>query len=287
MNTDLSSHNPSEDALTQQRKSTTSTEIKQITDCPICYYFPKPNITGNTELKLKLLERKCPVCGKNCGKPALLDLFSGAGGAARGYQKAGFCVLGIDIKPQPHYAGCRFHQADALTYPLDGFDAYHASPPCQKFSQSVSKENRLHHYDYIEIVRGRLKLTGKLFVIENVPLAPLTSAFDMFRNYGVMLCGSMFNLPLRRHRKFETNIKIAQPDCQHSIFKPIYPCAFNRKNPLRVLSISGGFQKDISLEVYKNGFGIYWEINRRELSEAIPPAYTEYIGKYLMQAVLL
>src|SRR3989304_4238301 len=103
-------------------------------------------------------------------KPKLLDLFCGAGGATKGYQRAGFYVVGVDNKPQPHYCGDEFHQADALTYPLAGFDAYHASPPCQAYS-------RLRHLPWlknknypalIEKTRSILEASGKPWIIENV-----------------------------------------------------------------------------------------------------------------------
>jgi len=208
-------------------------------------------------------------------KPRLLDLFCGAGGATRGYQEVGFYVVGVDIHSQPNYCGDEFYQADALTYPLEGFDAYHASPPCQRFAQCVKKKNRVTHPDYIDDIRQRL--INKIYVIENVPQAPLLEP--------VILCGSMFGLPLRRHRYFESTVHIPRLACRHADFKPRYPCAWNRVNPLRVLSISGGYQRGIDLETYKAGFGIDWEISKRELSEAIPPAYTEYVGQFLLKAV--
>lgn len=207
-------------------------------------------------------------------KPRLLDLFCGAGGAGMGYSLAGFDVVGVDIKPQPHYP-FEFHQADALTYPLEGFDAYHASPPCQRFSQSVKIKDRSKHPDYIQAIRERFQ--GKLYVIENVPQAPLKGYFT--------LCGSSFGLPIRRHRIFESSIFIPAYQCSHKEYPKKFPCAWNRKNPLRVLSISGGYQSGIDLEEHKKAMGITWEIKYNELSLAIPPAYTEFIGKYLMQSI--
>ena len=128
-------------------------------------------------------------------KPRLLDLFCGAGGAAMGYHRAGFEVVGVDIKPQPHFP-FEFHQVDALTYTLDGFDAYHASPPCQRYSCAVNlHNNRDSHPDLIDIVRNILLKTGKHYVIENVPGSPLINP--------TQLCGSAFGLRVRRHRLFE------------------------------------------------------------------------------------
>lgn len=212
-------------------------------------------------------------------KPRLLDLFCCAGGAAMGYHRAGFEVVGVDIKPQPHYP-FEFHQADALTYPLEGFDAYHASPPCQRFSVSVHKAQRKKHPDFIESTRQRLKGTNKPYVIENVVRAPLHEPF--------MLCGSTFGYPIRRHRIFESNVFVMTMPCSHKEYPRIYPPAINRVNPIRVLSISGGYTRKggITLDQHKEAMGIDWEVTEKELSEAIPPFYTEYIGKYLMDEVL-
>lgn len=209
-------------------------------------------------------------------KPKLLDLFCGAGGASMGYHRAGFEVEGVDIKPQPHYP-FKFYQADALEFPLEGYDAYHASPPCQRFSQAVKKKDRVNHPDYIVAIRQRLGATNKPFVIENVPRAPLFNYFT--------LCGSSFGLPIRRHRIFESNIFVPTFRCSHTEFPRKYRCAWNRETPLRVLSISGGYQHGISLEEHKVAMGIDWEIKYNELSQAIPPAYTEYIGKYLLESL--
>src|SRR3972149_6341276 len=127
-------------------------------------------------------------------KPSLLDLFCGAGGAARGYQRAGFYVVGVDIKPQPHYCGDEFYRADALTYPLDGFDAIHASPPCQRYSWCALQKYRINHPDLIGAVRYELVKSGKPYIIENV-----AGARKLLLN-PIKLCGTMFDLPIWRHR---------------------------------------------------------------------------------------
>src|SRR5512140_2399640 len=102
-------------------------------------------------------------------KPILLDLFCGAGGAAMGYHRAGFDVVGVDIKPQPHYP-FEFHQADALTFPLAGFDAIHASPPCQAYSAMRTTWNaRNDHPDLLPPTRAMLEAANIPWVIENVP----------------------------------------------------------------------------------------------------------------------
>src|SRR5208337_2039100 len=129
-------------------------------------------------------------------RPRLLDLFCGAGGAARGYQLAGFCVLGIDNRPQKNYAGCWFHQADALEYVREHgreFDAIHASPPCQKFSvaSALHRNNGKEYPDCLTPIREQLKKLSIPWIIENVFGAPM-------RPYTIMLCGPMFGLKVFR-----------------------------------------------------------------------------------------
>ena len=138
--------------------------------------------------------------------PKLLDLFCKAGGASVGYAQAGFDVEGVDIEPQPHYP-FTFHLADALTYPLDGFDAYHASPPCQFASVGCARWRSIG-YKYPELIaatRARLIATGKPYVIENVTGA------KRYLHHPVLLCGLTFGLKVVRHRWFETNPFILTP----------------------------------------------------------------------------
>ena len=198
----------------------------------------------------------------------ILDLFCGAGGAAMGYHRAGFEVVGVDINPQPHYP-FEFHQADALTYPLEGFDAYHASPPCQAYSDAIrmveGRAGRKLKGDYpklIEPTRQRLTAMGKPYVIENVKNAPLT--------IDIVLCGTMFGLRIIRHRYFEApwyNWQLLPP-CNHAdVYDPWH------EDWLK--------QKEKMLEAMK----INWTMTRPEVREAIPPAYTEYIGKELMKVL--
>lgn len=216
-------------------------------------------------------------------RPLLLDLFCGAGGAAMGYHRAGFDVIGVDIKPQPRYP-FRFIQADALDWMIDtmetgvgGYAAVHASPPCQRYSKSVSKANRSKHPDLIEKTRYFLQQMNLLYVIENVPRAPLWNP--------VQLCGSAFGLPIQRHRLFESNIALMSPGCIHGAYERKYPPAWNRTTPLRVLSISGGWTGQDDLEQHKQAMGVDWDVTPHELSEAIPPAYTQFIGEQLLQVL--
>jgi len=183
-----------------------------------------------------------------------------------GYHRAGFAVEGVDIKPQPHYP-FKFYQADVLEFPLEGYDAYHASPPCQHYSimQNIHK-NKDKHPDLVEPMRKLLAETGKPYVIENVYGSPL-------KGY-TMLCGTMFGLPIRHHRFFETNFELplfAPQCCNH---KGIYD------------RFHGGDDSLNEKEKLGRAMGIDWmQSARKELREAIPPAYTEYIGKYLLVAL--
>lgn len=195
-----------------------------------------------------------------------------------GYHRAGFEVVGVDIKPQPHYP-FEFHQGDALTYPLDGFDVIHASPPCQYYSALAAMHPNRSYPDLIDDVRNRLKTSGSPYIIENVEGSPLSRASDLFGNHGVVLCGSMFELGikrgwLRRHRLFETSFAICQPPCRHP-FKGRAVGVYGhggRSTKHRML------YRDEAAEAMK----IDW-MNRDEMTQAIPPVYTEWIGRRLME----
>ena len=213
-------------------------------------------------------------------KPRLLDLFCGAGGAGMGYHRAGFEVVGVDIKPQPHYP-FEFHQADALTFPLEGFDVIHASPPCQRYARiGCVHAVRENHPDLIDPIRERLEASGVPWVIENVPDSKLPRSF--------VLCGSMFGLgavgvldgiyrQLRRHRLFQSSLWILTSQCQHN-GEPVG--VYGRGGPQRATRNRGymGGTKE-----RHEAMGIDW-MSRDEISQAIPPAYTHYIGKQLMAA---
>jgi len=205
-------------------------------------------------------------------KYKLLDLFCGAGGASMGYHRAGFEVVGVDINPQPHYP-FEFHQADALTYPLEGFDAYHASPPCQAFTiagnLARAQGKQASKINLIPPTRERLTSTGKSYVIENVPKAPLLNP--------VIICGSSFGLMVRRHRIFESNVAFSRTVCRHK----------EQGRPIGVYhvmndNIPKGGKTATNLKEAQGAMGIDW-MTWNEIKEAIPPAYTEYIGKYLMK----
>lgn len=231
-------------------------------------------------------------------KPRLLDLFCGAGGAGMGYYRAGFEVVGVDKNPQPHYP-FEFHQADALDYAAQhvwGFDAIHASPPCQ--AHSVITPNKSRHIDLIPQTRFWLQTIGVPYIIENVVGAPLRSP--------VMLCGAYFGLKVYRHRLFESNILLLVSP--HTPHHDQTPSAGHGLSPKGFLSITSGGQgiKGGASEMHRfispKGFisiaghfsqvdyarfamGINW-MTQEELAQAIPPAYTEYLGRQLMNAVL-
>lgn len=215
-------------------------------------------------------------------RPRLLDLFCGAGGAAMGYHRAGFEVVGVDINPQPHYP-FEFHQADAMAVPLDGFDAIHASPVCKAFSR-ITRTARTApvHPDQITPLRPRLIASGLPYVIENVPGAPLVQP--------VMLCGSMFDLDVQRHRLFESNwgLRDHHWPCRHAIWTPrFHPNRSARKKggrKARVIVVAGHGNDGPGGRVadWREAMGIEW-MTRDELAQAIPPAYTEFIGGQLLE----
>lgn len=216
-------------------------------------------------------------------KLRLLDLYCGAGGAAMGYYRAGFEVVGVDILPQPHYP-FEFYQADALEYSLKGFDVVHASPPCQCFTKYKNVHSRRHacesYPNLIPQTRQRLKESDLLYVIENVVGSPLLNP--------VILCGSMFGLDVRRHRLFESNAALVSLQCDHSIWKPNrYPGGRSReRGGPRVLvraTVEIG-RWNIALDTQQAAMGIDWT-NLEELSEAVPPAYTEYLGEQLIAII--
>lgn len=204
----------------------------------------------------------------------LLDLFCGAGGAAMGYHRAGWDVVGVDIAPQPRYP-FEFHQADALHWALEHwgeFDAIHASPPCQRFSAMSNCRPGLsdEYPDFIAATRALCELTGLGYVIENVPGSPLRA--------DVELCGHMFGRELYRHRIFEANMPLTQP--VHS--KHTLPASkAGHWKPGTVMSISGHVSP---IAKAREVMGISW-MTRDELAESIPPVYTHYIGHDLLLAV--
>lgn len=199
--------------------------------------------------------------------PRLLDLFCGAGGAAMGYARAGFDVVGVDIVPQPHYP-FEFWQSDAMTFPIKravlhnwadyGFDAVHASPPCQHYANVTRwRGDQADHSDLLEATVARLRASSVPWVVENVPGAPMVPDF--------VLCGSMFGLQVRRHRYFLTSWAGFDlvPGCQHWNLLP-----FMHKGE----------------RAYADAMGCGW-MSSVEARQAIPPPYCEFIGAQLLASL--
>jgi DNA (cytosine-5)-methyltransferase 1 len=202
----------------------------------------------------------------------LLDLCCGAGGAAHGYYLAGFDVVGVDIEPQPHYP-FDFVQADAMTYPLDGFDIVHASPPCQGYSTQTADRGR--HPRLIAAIRERLLRAGVPYVIENVEGARRELV------HPVRLCGSTFGLDLRRHRYFESDLPLVGAPCEHGWQTPRFQ-SLDRSMVVAgrlasVVGVHGHINYAGEFELRCAAMGIDWMTND-ELVEAIPPVYTEHLG---------
>lgn len=209
----------------------------------------------------------------------LLDLFCGAGGCSVGYARAGFDVVGVDIEPQPHYP-FEFHQGDALEFLAEygeSFDAVHASPPCQHYSQMSNCRPGLadEYPDLVGPSRQLLDRTGLPYVMENVIGSGLTTAPDLLGRTGILLCGQMFGLKLYRHRAFETSLSLSTPNHpRHDV-----PASkAGHWKPGTIISVSGNCSP---IAVAREAMGIDW-MNRDELAEAIPPAYTEYLGGQLL-----
>lgn len=198
-------------------------------------------------------------------KPYLLDLYCGAGGCSKGYADAGFEVIGVDIEDQPRYP-YQFIKYDAkqflIDYDLSIFSAIHASPPCQQYSATNHFLNK-QYADDIWDIRFLLVQTEKPYIIENVPEAPLRNS--------VMLCGKMFGLDVIRHRLFESNITLFVPEHEKH----------HKQKDVSFMTVTGS---GYSIEKARKAMGIDWMI-KKEMSQAIPPDYTEFLGRQLYNYV--
>lgn len=206
-------------------------------------------------------------------RPRLLDAFCGAGGCSKGYQMAGFSVTGIDHKPQPRYVGDAFILGDALEVIAKYghlFDVVHASPPCQEYS-SLKRVTGKNYPDLVGVTRNALIATGKTYVIENVVGAPLINP--------IMLCGTMFGLRIIRHRLFECwpPVDFAPAQCAHTL--PVVKVGRRPDSEKNFVAMVGHFS---DVEQVRKVVGIDW-MTRDELSQAIPPVFTRWIGEHLMQ----
>ena len=226
------------------------------------------------------------VQGEGGDEVRILDLYCCAGGAAMGYRRAGFEVVGVDINPQPRYPFA-FVQMDALealrillaggyitdnhgrNWYLSDFDAIHASPPCQGYSWAAKrwKNSGSVYPELIEQTRELLIASGSPYVMENVIGAPLNTVIE--------LCGSMFDLRVFKHRRFETSFLMFQP-CHATHTASI---GFGEND---FVTIAGhGGDGSARLDNWQSAVGIDWMI-KEEMAEAIPPAYTEFIGRQLL-----
>jgi DNA (cytosine-5)-methyltransferase 1 len=216
------------------------------------------------------------------GHPRLLDLFCGVGGATVGYQRAGFDVAGIDIAPQPDYQGDWFARTQWDDRDLwQGFDAIHASPPCQH-DAAITKGTNAHLRDtypnLYPAVKAALEMSGLPYVIEN----PAARA-------DVVLCGEMFGLGVIRHRRFELG------NWPTALFvEPAHPRHRGRVAGMRhgqwfqgpYFAVYGDGGGKGTVDQWQAAMGIDWTANRKSIAEAIPPAYTQFIGAQLIQALI-
>lgn len=192
-----------------------------------------------------------------------------------GYHRAGFKVTGVDIKPQKNYP-FDFIQGDALEFAEKNghkFDVIHTSPPCQHYSGLTPVGYKEKHPALIGKTREVLLALGKPYVIENVPGARRELVLP------IKLCGSMFNLPIFRHRYFETNVNIFDllPPCNHG-FAPVVVSGHSRR------IIEGRRMGEFKVAVCRSAMAMEWG-TRDEVTQAIPPAYTEYLGRQLLSVL--
>lgn len=218
-------------------------------------------------------------------RPRLLDLFCGGGGAGQGYHLAGFDVTGVDIEDRPSYP-FQFIKGDALKVSLKGYDAVHASPPCQRYSRTRTIRREIpdsRYQDLLDAARRRLTDWGGVWVIENVATAPMGARREGTAHHCILLCGTQFGLKCYRHRLFESNEMLFAP--------PHYPHrkrTVTRKDdiladPDAMLMPAGHFP---CYDRHAAAMGIDWGMTRDELAEAIPPAFTRYLGGQLVNILL-
>lgn len=216
-------------------------------------------------------------------RPLAIDLCCKAGGVSVGLHRAGFDVVGVDIEPQPRYP-FKFIQADALTIPLDGYDFVWASPHCQGYTSLRHAPGAKGKPRQIPLFRARMPV-GKPWAIENVE----TAAWDM--NNPLILCGSMFGLgaqgcQLQRHRLIEASFQMTAPECTHSLDPVIGVYGGHARR--RAASAGGRGTRDVWEGGHKaaasEAMGINW-MTLEELSESIPPAYAEFVGRAAMRII--
>lgn len=222
-------------------------------------------------------------------KPLVLDLFCGAGGASRGYAMAGFQPIGVDIKPQKHYPypfilgkagitmailleGGVIHASrkGSDSFVLQDFSLIHASPPCQAYSSNVRGLSTVPHPKYIKATRTRLQAAKVPFIIENVVGAPLIKP--------IMLCGSSFGMRVRRHRLFESNAPLVGLACEHRSIESVINI-YSRENRAKLAEEAPNIDPEF---LYREDMGIDW-MTLKEGRQAIPPAFTHFLGAQIMR----
>lgn len=212
-------------------------------------------------------------------RPRLLDLFCGAGGCSMGYHRAGFDVVGVDIKPQTRYPFAMV-VGNAMRPPFDlrTFNAIHASPPCQGYS-----ENLRHLAGEAEMLidpcREMLQRSGRPWVIENVEGDPLATETTLYGEHGTMLCGSHFGMRIWRHRLFETSFPIGRPGPCNHVSPPLNPHREESRERMRT-----EFGRVDLEKIWRDEAGVSW-MDKHAGRQAIPPAYTEYIGRQLIRVL--
>lgn len=242
-------------------------------------------------------------------RPRLLDLFCGAGGCSVGFDRAGFDVVGVDIKPHPDYP-FEFHQLDATAIRVDvnagclheygpasalpgrsdvclgQFDVIAASPPCPRYSTITAHTSRDQHPDLIPVVRANLQQwaqqTSGLYIIENVPGAARVM------DHPVRVCGSAFGLGVRRHRYFESNAFLVPTECFHAAQgRPIGVYGDHAQDDEHYRRPDGTRRgnKAKSLQDAQQAMGIDWMTDWDDLTDAIPPVYTEFLGEQLIEQI--
>lgn len=209
-------------------------------------------------------------------RPRLLDLCCCEGGAAMGYHQAGFDVVGVDIVERKRFP-FEFVQADAVEYArehADEFDAIHASPPCQAHTAARAMGGNKEHACIIDPLREVLRASGKPYVIENVPGSPLV---------GARLCGTSFGLPVRRHRLFETSFFMMTPECLCKHPAGDFPGLVTGQRS-GFVQVCGNARRAGELDLRRRAMEMPWASDKG-VSQAIPPAFTRYIGERLMEVV--
>jgi DNA (cytosine-5)-methyltransferase 1 len=242
-------------------------------------------------------------------RPRLLDLCCGVGGASVGYERAGWEVVGVDLKPQPNYGGTTFIQADAIEYLIahgPEFDAIHASFPCQGYSIAtpkylkVEKAETWYRTDLIPVAREISDIYALPLVMENVPIAERDYRHPglVVNSYGtdlgpefdgtseqmllpvqrpITLCGEMFGLQVIRHRVFEVGSMVSQPS------HPKHRGSVADGTYITVAGHGADNPKGhSSVRAWQYAMAMPWAKSRHELAEAIPPAYTQFLGEQML-----